>query len=132
MNKSTQHLFLFTPLELTLFTDCHYIQAINRITMERDNIKYDLTEIPFKTSLSFEYLIAEIEKIAENITHPMNGLANNTLAEINRVPDLKVSVTDLNLLGENRELVNRMMTLPSPGVTFSRSNGELRIAPETY
>jgi GAF domain-containing protein len=68
-----------------------------------------MTEIPFKTSLSFEYLIAEIEKIAENITHPMNGLANHTLAEINKVPDLKVPVKDFSLVGENRELVNRMM-----------------------
>ncbi len=68
-----------------------------------------MTEIPFKTSLSFEYLIAEIEKIAENITHPMHGLANNTLAEIKKVPELRVSVTDFNLVRENRELVNRMM-----------------------
>jgi hypothetical protein len=77
--------------------------------MELDKIKYSLTEIPFKTSLSFEYLIAEIEKIAENITHPMHGLANNTLTEINKIPELKESVKDFNLVRENRELVNRMM-----------------------
>jgi hypothetical protein len=77
--------------------------------MEHDKIKNSLTEIPFKTSLSFEYLIAEIEKIAENISHPMHGMANNTLTEINKVPELKESVKDFNLVRENRELVNRMM-----------------------
>ena len=66
MNKSPQLLFLFTPQEFTLFTDCHYIQAINSLTMEHEKIKFTMQEIPFKTSLSFEYLIAEIEKIHLN------------------------------------------------------------------
>ncbi len=37
----------------------------------KENIKCTLSKIPFKISLSFEYLIKEIKNIALDVKHPM-------------------------------------------------------------
>jgi len=74
-----------------------------------ENIKCSFTEIPFKSSLSFEYLIAYIENIARNAEHPLNESAVSLLKSLDEVPGLKESITDFSIVKNNQKLVNRLM-----------------------
>jgi len=78
--------------------------------MINEEIKCSFTDIPFKSSLSFEYLIAHIEKIAGQKDHPLYDSAKNTITEIDKVPELKKGITDFSIVKINQNLVNRLMT----------------------
>ncbi len=75
-----------------------------------ENIKCTLSKIPFKISLSFEYLIQDIEKIALNEKHPMNLMAQQTCELINNHNEFKSSNIDIPLVEKNPEIVERLMS----------------------
>ena len=72
--------------------------------MIKEKVKCSFTDIPFKSSLSFEYLIAEIRKISEQ---PENGLyasALEVLKELENVPELQTTITDYSIVEKYRSL----------------------------
>ncbi len=77
--------------------------------MIHEEIKCSFTDIPFKSSLSFEYLIAQIENLAGENDHPLYDSAKKILKEIDEVPALKKTITDYSIVKENQQLVNRLM-----------------------
>ena len=77
---------------------------------QEDKIKCSFSEIPFKTALSFEYLINEMENIADNSGHPLTILAQNVLKEIDKIPELKGTINDFNIVRDNRKLVEQLMS----------------------
>ncbi|MCW3787594.1 GAF domain-containing protein [Plebeiibacterium sediminum] len=76
---------------------------------EGDNIKCTLSKIPFKVSLSFEYLINDIEKIASDLKHPMNLMAQQVISMLDNKPELKKAEIDLSSLDNNHEILNKLM-----------------------
>ncbi len=76
---------------------------------ERKNIKCTLSKIPFKVSLSFEYLIDDIEKISSDVNHPMNLMAQQVVSLIENEVELKSTQIDLPYLEENKDIVNKLM-----------------------
>lgn len=77
--------------------------------LEHTKISCNLNKIPFKTSLSFEYLIDDIEQISSMNTHPMQSMAKEVLLKLNQVPALKKVVTDLSELQSYPDLVSQLM-----------------------
>ena len=76
---------------------------------QKENIQCSFSKIPFKTTLSFEYLIEEIKKIGENSDHPMNHQANMVLGELKDSPELKGHSCEFEFVEQNRELINKLM-----------------------
>ncbi len=76
-----------------------------------EKVQCSFSELPFKTTLSFEYLVAEIDKIAGQNNHPMNEPGKKLQKELEKVPALKEAICDSDIIKDNRELVNRMMAL---------------------
>jgi len=78
--------------------------------MINEDIKCSFTEIPFKSSLSFEYLIAFVENIARNPEQPMHESAVSLMKSLEEVPELKESIGDFSVVKNNQKLVNRLMS----------------------
>jgi len=91
--------------------------------MLHDNIKCSFTTIPFKSSLSFEYLIAKIEKIAKEPSHVLYDSAKKNMEDLKKIPKLRGTIEDFNLVRENRKLVNRMM-----GFVFNPFKDDIEIS----
>jgi len=72
-------------------------------------ISCNLNKIPFKTSLSFEYLIDDIKQISSLEKHPMQNMAKEVLLKLNQEPTLKKVITDLSVLDSHTDLVNQLM-----------------------
>ena len=79
--------------------------------MIKEEIKCSFTTLPFKSSLSFEYLIAEIEGIASQKDHPLYQVAKDVQKELEKLPELKTTITDHRILEKNRDVINRLMTV---------------------
>jgi len=94
--------------------------------MKTEEIKCNLNRIPFKTSLSFECLIAELKELSSNPRHPMSESAISILAEIEKFPFLKEPIENLSHITENQDLVNKLMAF-----VFSPLKDTLEIASAT-
>ena len=75
----------------------------------QEKINSNVTGTIIKTSLSFEFLIEELERIVLNTKHPLFELASKVLDGLGKVPELKTQITDLSLLEKNKDLVDQMM-----------------------
>ncbi len=78
-------------------------------TIEEGKIKCTLSKIPFKISLSLEYLINHIEKISEDSDHPMNSMAHDVVELLKDKPEFKSVITDLSILTDNEKIVKKIM-----------------------
>lgn len=74
-----------------------------------NHINCSIKDIPFKTSLSFELLINEIELIAEDTSHPMQTMAAALLPEIQKIPELRQAVCPNSLLEKQKKVIANMM-----------------------
>jgi hypothetical protein len=74
-----------------------------------EEIKCCFDKIPFKVSLSFEYLITDIEAISIQKDHPMSIMAVHVLSEIDKVPAFKTVINDFSLLEKHKGLVGKLM-----------------------
>jgi len=90
---------------------------------EEVKIKCNIKEVPFKTSLSFEYLIELIEEISLSDSHPMQSMAKNTMAKLDKAPELRSSSIDGSILKKNQPLVNLIM-----GFAFNPFNDKVDIS----
>ncbi len=94
--------------------------------IQNEEIKCSLTEIPFKTTLSFEYLIADLEDISRDSGHPMNASAKDILKELIEVPALMGTIDDLTLVKKNQTLVNKLMAF-----VLNPANSDLELSAAT-
>ena len=67
-------------------------------------------DIPFKRSLSFEMLIAEIEKVANNKLSLFHQSAKDLLDKVDKVPELQKTINDVTLLQKHEELLDELMS----------------------
>ncbi|MCW3804605.1 GAF domain-containing protein [Plebeiibacterium marinum] len=74
-----------------------------------NNIKCAFCDVPFKVSLSFEYLIESIKQISGEAGHPMQSMATETLDMLAGHPELCSRIDDKEILEENSELVRKLM-----------------------
>jgi len=77
--------------------------------MLNEEIKCSFKEIPFKSSLSFEYLITEMQNIESDSSHPLYDSAKKILKEIDSVPELKNTITDFSLVKKHQNIINKLM-----------------------
>jgi len=77
--------------------------------MMNEKIKCSFQTVPFKSSLSFEYLLAELETIKNDKNNPLQTLARETLKKVEGVPSFKDADVNFDVVKENQELVNQMM-----------------------
>lgn len=75
----------------------------------KDHISCNIKDIPFKTSLSFELLIKEIEEISQDSSHPMQVMAGSLLSEINDYPELRQPVCPSTMLEKPLDITRQMM-----------------------
>lgn len=73
------------------------------------HINCKLTDLPFKTSLSFELLINEIEEISQNSKHPMQVMAGSLLSELSNFPELKEAFCPNSVLDKHADIIQQLM-----------------------
>ncbi|WP_289055662.1 GAF domain-containing protein [Carboxylicivirga marina] len=80
--------------------------------INKDYIKVNcnLCEIPFKTHLSFRYLIKDITAISEQDTHPMYPMATSLLSKLKKAPELMDEVVEQKTLDKYPELLKQLMS----------------------
>lgn len=76
---------------------------------QNEEIKCSLKEIPFKTNLSFEYLIKELKNISQDTDHPLNASAIQILEELKTSPSLTKPIKDVEFSEKDQALVNKLM-----------------------
>ncbi len=87
-------------------------------------------QFPFKSTLSFEYLIEFWRKEAESTNHLRSAQAKSLLEQVSKVPDLSNPIDDLSILEEHSELIDQLMTAIYPSSRWesqiSTSNAPFR------
>ncbi len=78
--------------------------------IEEFEIDCNLSKPAFKISLSFEFLINDIEKISLTEAHPMHYSAKEIMKKLDAVPEMKKPITGRTLLQKNKSLVQQMMS----------------------
>lgn len=78
--------------------------------LRNEEIKCSFEEIPFRQTLTFEYLIKEIREIGKDAAHPLHDSAKGIIGDLKVVPQLEGPVTDPAILEENSDFVNRLMS----------------------
>ncbi|TRX70208.1 GAF domain-containing protein [Carboxylicivirga sp. M1479] len=80
------------------------------MNQERNTINCHLNKIPFKTSLSFEYLIEEIKQISNKKSHPMKSMAKEVLLKVDKTPIFKSVIENLSDLEPHNDLLEQMIS----------------------
>ncbi|MBS2211056.1 GAF domain-containing protein [Carboxylicivirga mesophila] len=80
--------------------------------IDKDYIKVNcsLCNIPFKTKLSFQLLIKEIEKMSVEHSHVMSYMAVELLKKLDHAPELKADSVSQTTLDKYPELVKQLMS----------------------
>ncbi|WP_154665623.1 GAF domain-containing protein [Saccharicrinis fermentans] len=89
----------------------------NRFAMgsvEQSNVKKEIKchfcDIPFKKTLSFEYLIRDIENIAEDANSILNSSAKDLLKKLEDVPELRGEIKDNSVMEKHDTLLKQLMS----------------------
>jgi hypothetical protein len=77
--------------------------------MKIEKINCSFHKIPFKSILSFEFLLAELNNISSDPIHPLRESAASVLEETKKFPFLKKSIKDRSVLIENQAIVDKLM-----------------------
>lgn len=77
--------------------------------MLNEEIKCSFTKIPFKSSLSFEFLLDTIERISKDSSSPLQRLAKDAIKRVGAIPAFRTSPVDPALLEDYRDEVNMLM-----------------------
>lgn len=75
----------------------------------KNHISCSVKALPFKTSLSFEFLIEEIRNIYESGNHPMQAMAKNVLETLKNAPEFNAPISNENLLKKHENLVRQLI-----------------------
>ncbi|MEZ4690793.1 MAG: hypothetical protein R3A12_11665 [Ignavibacteria bacterium] len=76
-----------------------------------DNSKFVL---PISTSLSFEFLIDHIKKVAENSNELRSSFAGSIVTEFENTPELHGRIKDVNVTKKYENLIQNMMMFVFP------------------
>ena len=77
--------------------------------MKIEKINCSFHKIPFKSILSFEFLLAELNNISSDPIHPLRESAASVLEETKKFPFLKKPIKDRSVLIENQAIVDKLM-----------------------
>jgi hypothetical protein len=77
--------------------------------LQNEEVKCNLSEVPFKTTLSFEMLLDEIRKISEDKKHPLRGSAKQILEEVEKVPELLKPIKNEKLIEKHQPFIDKLM-----------------------
>ena len=77
--------------------------------MKNEKITCSFSKTPFKSILSFEFLLAELYKISSDPMHPMRDSTASILKETEKFPFLKKPIKDRSVLIENQAIINKLM-----------------------
>ncbi len=77
--------------------------------MINEKIKCSFECAPFKSTLSFEYLIAELKNVSKIQKNPFSEAAQKVLKKLDDAPMLKKPIEDFKVIRENRDLVDQLM-----------------------
>lgn len=94
--------------------------------MLNQKVKCSFDEVPFRSTLSFELLIRQIEEIGKDKTNPFRDSALKVIKELSQVPGMKKPIADFKLVKENRALVDKMMAF-----AVSPHNGDVHMSAAT-
>ncbi|MCT4590093.1 MAG: GAF domain-containing protein [Carboxylicivirga sp.] len=72
-------------------------------------VNCSICKIPFKTYLSFQGLIKDIEAIEKDDSHAMQSTAQHVLSEVKKVPELLGNDVSEKTLKQHAELVKKLM-----------------------
>jgi hypothetical protein len=78
--------------------------------MINEKIKCGFQEVPFKSTLSFEYLIAELKTISKDKSNHFAGPAKSTLKKLETVPELYKPISDYSIVKNNPDLIREVMS----------------------
>ncbi|MCU4157343.1 GAF domain-containing protein [Carboxylicivirga sp. A043] len=93
------------------------------IKKEHIKVNCSLCKIPFKTFLSFQYLIKEIEAISKDRSHVMNLMAVDLLMKLDAAPELKSDNVTQATLDRYPDLVKQLMCF-----TFNPLQDEMELS----
>lgn len=79
--------------------------------------------LPFKRTLSFIYLIEEIEKIAKDKKHPLKSMAIDALNKLEKAPELRKPIEDNNLLEKHKDLLNFLFAFVINPINYNEITG---------
>jgi GAF domain-containing protein len=71
-------------------------------------------QFPFKSTLSFDYLIEFWKREAESSNHIRSAQAKSLLEQVDKVPELTKPIDDLSILEEHSDLIDQLMTAIYP------------------
>lgn len=77
----------------------------------KKDINCSIKDIPFKTSLSFELLVNEIEEMRQNPSKPLQVMAESLMDEINQFPELKQAHCPESALQKCHKVIRQMMAV---------------------
>ncbi len=93
------------------------------IDKEQIKVNCSLCNIPFKTKLSFQLLIKEIEKMSKKQSHVMSHMAVELLRKLDEAPELKTEDVSQATLDKYPDLVKQLMSF-----TFNPMQDELELS----
>jgi len=80
-----------------------------------------LKEFPFKTALSFKYLIEFWDKEAKNENKLKASYAQSLINEVSKYPELKEPITDASLIEKHRDLIDLLLTVVYPPAQWEKT-----------
>jgi len=73
-------------------------------------INCNLCKVPFKSSFSLQSLIRDIETISKDEKHAMQQMAIDTIAKVDKAPELRADEVSDKAMADNAKLVNQLMS----------------------
>lgn len=77
--------------------------------MKIEQITHSFSKIPFKSILSFEFLLEELKNISSDPKHPMRESAKSVIKEVEKFPFLKKPIKDHAVLSDNQAILDNLM-----------------------
>jgi len=77
-------------------------------------------DFPFKSVLSFKYLIEFWEKEAQSSNKIKAALAGKVLDEVSKVPEIREPIKDLSFIESNTDLIDMLMSVIYPPAQWNR------------
>ena len=82
--------------------------------MKNEQFNCELCQFPFKSVLSFEWLVKYWQKASENENLPECPLAKKIVEELKDAPELLKPITDYSVLDKHEKLIKMMTTVLIP------------------
>ena len=91
--------------------------------MMNEKIKCSFDKLPFNSSLSFEYLFAELKRIKKDASNPLQSLANEMLNKVESFPELQEKAIEFDTVEKHKDLIRQMMVF-----VFNPLNSDIELS----